>query len=64
MMPTTSRGAPVLSYRLMKIGRLSIALALTGQVVSAASAQAQTAGIPGPTYAEPLGIGLEGWPYR
>jgi pimeloyl-ACP methyl ester carboxylesterase len=25
--------------------------------------RAQPAGIPGPTYTEPLGIGLEGWPY-
>jgi pimeloyl-ACP methyl ester carboxylesterase len=63
MMLTTSRGTAVLWYRLIKIGRLSIALALMAQVVSAARAQAQTAGISGPTYAEPLGIGLEGWPY-
>lgn len=42
---------------------LSIALALAAQLVMAPGAQAQGAGISGPTYAEPLGIGLEGWPY-
>jgi hypothetical protein len=66
-MPTASHNTADLSHRLMKIGGLSIALALTAQVVSAASAQAQAqaqpGGIPGPTYAESLGIGLKGWPY-
>jgi hypothetical protein len=52
-----------LSYRSKKIAGLSAAFALTAQVLLAPIAQAQTGGIPGLTYAEPLGIGLEGWPY-
>lgn len=52
-----------------RLGQLSatggpvIALALTMQMLAAPDAFAQGAGIPGPTYTEPLGIGLEGWPY-
>jgi hypothetical protein len=52
-----------LSYRSKKIAGLSAAFALMAQVLFAPTAQAQSGGIPGPTYAEPLGIGLEGWPY-
>jgi pimeloyl-ACP methyl ester carboxylesterase len=60
MKPTASHS---ILCRLLKFGGLSIALAMTAQVLFAPSARAQSAGIPGPTYAEPLGIGLEGWPY-
>ncbi len=45
------------------IKALAIALALVVPVAAAPDARAQGAAIPGPTYAEPLGIGLEGWPY-
>ena len=47
----------------MKIAGLSGAFALTAQVLFAPPTQAQSGGIPGPAYTEPLGIGLEGWPY-
>jgi pimeloyl-ACP methyl ester carboxylesterase len=47
----------------MKIAGLSAAFALTAQVLFTPITQAQSGGIPGPTYTEPLGIGLEGRPY-
>jgi hypothetical protein len=51
------------SFGLMKIGALSATFVLTVQILLVTGAQAQSGGIPGPSYAEPLGIGLEGWPY-
>ena len=39
------------------------ALGLAAQGLLAAQAAGAPAGLPGPTYAEPLGIGLESWPY-
>jgi pimeloyl-ACP methyl ester carboxylesterase len=65
MNKAASHDAADLSYRLTKIGGLSVALALTAQIFSASGAHAQSAsaGIPGPTYAKALGIGLEDWPY-
>jgi pimeloyl-ACP methyl ester carboxylesterase len=45
-----------------KFGARSALFALL-QILLCATAQAQPAGIPGPTYSEPLGIALEGWPY-
>jgi pimeloyl-ACP methyl ester carboxylesterase len=62
-MKPAAPNAAHLSRALMKIGGLSAVLALMAQVCWAPGAQAQPAGIPGPTYVEPLGIGLEGWPY-
>src|SRR5580700_812235 len=44
----------------MKLCGLAAAVAL---LLCGAAAKAQPAGIPGPTYTDPLGIALEGWPY-
>jgi pimeloyl-ACP methyl ester carboxylesterase len=61
MKPTASHSTADLSSSLMKVG--ATALALATQMLFAPNARAQSARIPGPTYAEPLGIGLETWPY-
>jgi pimeloyl-ACP methyl ester carboxylesterase len=63
MTPAAKPNAARLSGIFVRIGSLSIAVAVMAYVAWMPGAQAQTAGIPGPTYAEPLGIGLEGWPY-
>ena len=63
MKPAATHHATERSFGLVKIGALSAAFVLTVQILSVTGAQAQTGGIPGPGYAEPLGIGLEGWPY-
>jgi pimeloyl-ACP methyl ester carboxylesterase len=47
---------------MMKFGGVSAVFAMA-QILLCASMQAQPSGIPGATYAEPLGIALEGWPY-
>jgi pimeloyl-ACP methyl ester carboxylesterase len=47
---------------MMKFGGVSAVFAMA-QLLLCASMQAQPSGIPGATYAEPLGIALEGWPY-
>jgi hypothetical protein len=63
MKPAATHHAAERSFGLMKIGVLSAAFVLAVQILLVTAAQAQSAGIPGPSYAEPLGIGLEGWPY-
>jgi pimeloyl-ACP methyl ester carboxylesterase len=47
---------------MMKFGGISAAY-VVAQMLLGASTQAQPSGIPGPSYVEPLGIALEGWPY-
>jgi pimeloyl-ACP methyl ester carboxylesterase len=63
MMPVAKPCAARPSGVFAKIGSLSIGVAVMVHFLSAPGAQAQSAGIPGPAYAEPLGIGLEGWAY-
>src|SRR5580704_8448904 len=63
MKPAATHHAAERPFGLMKIGVLSAAFVLTVQILLVTGAQPQSAGIPGPSYAEPLGIGLEGWPY-
>src|SRR5271170_1714673 len=47
---------------MMKFAGVSAVYAVA-QILLCAGTQAQPAGVPGPTYTEPLGISLEGWPY-
>jgi pimeloyl-ACP methyl ester carboxylesterase len=47
---------------MIKLCGLAAVVALA-PLLCGGAAKAQPAGIPGPTYTEPLGIALEGWPY-
>jgi pimeloyl-ACP methyl ester carboxylesterase len=40
-----------------------LAISLLSAIPTVAARAQETAGVPGPTYDTPLGIGLEGWPY-